>query len=140
MTIPFCLRTTCMYHIGHQSAEYSIFTNYYSKLGDTLSASDLSHYFVSDKIIPLTGHEKIIRSLLPWEAAKLLLDRVSIQLQKGNIRALNNMLLIMDHHGVAAVKALSTEIRSKLLAVKSEVSVVSSYEQGSNKHLYNLAI
>ena len=124
---------SCMYHTDHQSVEYKIFTNYYSKLVDTLSASDLSHYFVSDKIISLTDHEEIIRSLLPWGAAKLLLDRVSFQLQKGNSRVLNNMLLIMNHHGVAAVKALSTEIRSKLSAVKSEVSVAGSYEQGNNK-------
>ena len=116
--------------------EYKIFTDYYSKLVDTLSASDLSHFFVSDKIISLTDHEKIIRSLLPLEAARLLLDRVSFQLQKGNSRVLNSMLLIMDHHGVAAVKALSTEIRSKLLAVKSEIPFVSSYEQGNNKQSY----
>ena len=117
-------------YVGHQSEECKIFTNYYSKLVDTLSASDLSHYFVSNKIISLTDHEEIIRSSLPWGAAKLLLDRVSFQLQKGNSSALNNMLLIMDHHGVAATKALSTEIRSKLLTVKSEVPVVSSYKQG----------
>ena len=97
----------------------------------------ISHFFVSDKIISLTDHEKIIRSLLPLEAAKLLLDRVSFLLQKGNGRVLNSMLLIMDHHRVAAVKALSTEI-SKLLAVKSEIPFVSSYEQGNNNQSYSM--
>ena len=100
---------------------------------DTLPATDLSHYFVSDKIISLTDHERIIKSSVLQDAAKLLLDRVSLQLQSGNCTVFNKMLLIMDYYGVSTAKAISLEIRSKLLAVKCEDSqtVVSSTGKGN---------
>ena len=100
--------------------EYKLFTDYYDKLVNTLPASDLSHYFVSDKIISLEDHERIIRSLLPWGAAKLLLDRVSLQIQNGNSSVFSKMLLIMDYHGVSTAKTMSLEIRKKLSAIKCE--------------------
>ena len=115
-------------HTDYQSAEYKLFTDYYNILVDTLPASDLSHYFVSDKIISLEDHERIIRSILPQDAAKLLLDRVSLQLQNGNISVFSKMLLIMDYHGVSNAKTISLEIRKKLSAVKCEDY---SNEQGS---------
>ena len=95
-----------------------MFNEYYSKLINILPATDLSHYFVSDKIITLEDYDKIIRSSRPQEAAKVLMDKVSLQLQSGNSTIFNNMLLIMDHHNVDTAKELSQEIRSKLLAVK----------------------
>ena len=95
-----------------------MFNEYYSKLIDILPATDLSHYFVSDKIITLEDYDKIIRSTTPQEAAKVLLDKVSLQLQSGNSTIFNKMLLIMDHHGFVTAKELSQEIRSKLFAVK----------------------
>lgn len=104
--------------------EYKLFTDYYSKLVDTLPAIDLSHYCVSDKIISLKDHERVIRSTIPEDAAKLLLDRVSLQLQKGNVTVLSKMLLIMDYHGVGAAKTVSVEMRTKLSAVK--------HRQGNN--------
>ena len=100
--------------IGQQSVEYKLFTDYYSKLVNTLPASDLFHYFVSDKIISLTDHEDIIRSSKPRQAAKFLLDRVSVQIQNGNTSVFSKMLLIMDYHGVNTAKAISREIRNKL--------------------------
>jgi len=109
-----------------------LFTEYYSKLVDTLPASDLSHYFVSDKIISITDHEKIIRTSIPQEAAKLLLDRISLHLQIGNSTVFKKMLLIMDHYGVLMAKKISLEIRNKLLLVWCEDSVVSSSVQGIN--------
>ena len=115
-------------HTGPQSAEYKLFTDYYSKLVYILSAGDLSHYFVSDKIISLKDHEQIIRSIVPQDAAKLLLDRVSLQLQNGNSTVFSKMLLIMDCHGVSTAKAISLEIRKKLSAVKCKDY---SNEQGS---------
>ena len=95
-----------------------MFSDYYSKLVDVLPASDLSHYFVSDKIITLQDYDNIIRSARPQQAAEILLDKVSLQLQSNNSTVLNMMLLIMDHHGVATAKELSQEIRSKLFAIK----------------------
>ena len=109
-----------------------MFTEYYSKLVDTLPASDLSHYFVSDKIISLTDHERIIRSSVPQDAAKLLLERISLQLKGGNCTVFNKMLLIMDHYGVLMAKNVSLQIRNKLSAVKYKGSVVSSIVQGNN--------
>ena len=94
--------------------EYKLFTDYYSKLVNTLPASDLSHYFVSDKIITLEDHERIIKSAVTQDAAKLLLDRVSVQIQNGNTSVFSKMLLIMDYHGVNSAKAISREIRNKL--------------------------
>jgi len=85
---------------------------------DTLPASDLSHYFVSNCVISLADHEEIVRSSTPQKAAKLLLDRVSHQLQHGNSTVLNKMLLIMEHHGIATAKIVAEEIRNKLLEVK----------------------
>ena len=70
--------------------------------------------FVSDKIITLTDHENIIRSSPPQEAAKLLLDRVSLQLQNGNSTAFEKMLMTIEQHNVSAAKAVSLEIRNKL--------------------------
>ena len=97
-----------------------MFTDYYNKLVNTLPASDLSHYFVSDKIISLEDHEKIIKSTVTQDAAKLLLDRVSFQLQNGNSSVFSKMLLIMDYHGVSTAKTISLEIRKKLSAIKCE--------------------
>ena len=98
--------------------EYKLFVDYYSKLVNTLPASDLSHYFVSDKIISLADHEVIIRSLIPQQAAKLLLDKVSLQLQNGNSTVLHKMLLIMDKYGVSDARAISMEMRNILSAIK----------------------
>ena len=103
-----------------------MFDEYYSKLIDILPATDLSHYFVSDKIITLEDYDKIIRSSAPQEATKVLLDKVSLQLQSGNSTIFNNMLLIMDHHNVDTAKELSQEIRSKLLAVKHSDDVTNT--------------
>ena len=117
---------TCLYHIGYQSVEFKLFNEYYNKLVDILPATDLSHYFVSVKIITLEDYDKIIRSSTPQEAAKVLLDKVSLQLQSGNNTIFNKMLLIMDHHGMATAKELSQEIRSKLFAVKHSGDVDST--------------
>ena len=106
--------------IGQQSTEYKLFSDYYNKLMNTLPASDLSHYFVSDKIISLTDHEDIIRSSIPKQAAKLLLDRVSVQIQNGNTNVFSKMLIIMDYHGINTAKAISHEIRKLLSAIKCE--------------------
>ena len=118
------------YHAGDQSVDYKLFSDYYNTLVDIVPATDLSHYFVSDKIITLEDYDNIIRSSKPQEAAKILLDKVSLQLQSGNSTIFNKMLLIMDHHGVATAKELSQEIRSKLFAVKhvdNDTSVQSNY-------------
>ena len=109
-----------LYYAEQQLMEHKLFTDYYDKLINTLPASDLSHYFVSDKIISLTDHERIIRASVPQDAAKLLLDKVSLQLQKCNLTIFNKMLLIMDYHGVNTAKAMSFKIRSKLSALKHE--------------------
>ena len=111
-----------------------MFNEYYSKLIDILPATDLSHYFVSDKIITLEDYDKIIRSTTPQEAAKVLLDKVSLQLQSGNSTIFNKMLLIMDHHNVDTAKELSQEIRSKLLAVKHSDDVANT----QSNYLYHV--
>ena len=109
--------------IGEHSMEYKLFTDHRSKLVNTLPASDLSHYFVSDKIISLEDHERIIKSAVTQDAANLLLDKVSVQIQNGNTSVFSKMLLIMDYHGVNTAKAISREIRKKLKS-----------EQGNSKH------
>ena len=135
MYVRIYLQHNDLHCAGYQSIEFKLFTDYYSKLIDILPASDLSHYFVSDKIISLEDYEKIIRSSLPQDAAKLLLDRVSLQLQNGNSAIFNKMLLIMDHHGVTTAKELSQEIRSRLSTAKCEDDVVSS--SGQNNYIHN---
>ena len=86
-------------YVGQQSKEYKLFTQYYSKLMSTLPASDLSHYFVSDKIISLVDYGVIIRSTTPQKAAELLLERISSLLKNGNNAVFSKMLLIMDRYG-----------------------------------------
>ena len=114
-----------------------MFNEYYSKLIDILPAIDLSHYFVSDKIITLKDYDKIIRSSTPQEAAKVLLDKVSLQLQSGNSTIFNTMLLIMDHHKVDTAKELSQEIRSKLFAIKHSDDVANT-QSNYLYHVYNI--
>ena len=69
-------------------------------------------------MITLEDYSNIIRSSTPQEAAKILLDKVSMQLQSGNSTIFNKMLLIVDHLSVITARELSQEIRSKLFAVK----------------------
>ena len=101
---------------GYESLEYKIFMDYYSTLVGTLPASDLAHYFVSERIISLDDYDKIIRVTLPQQASKLLLDRVSQQIQNGNSAVFTKMLMIMNHHDTIT-KELSQEIRSKVSAL-----------------------
>ena len=100
------------------SIEYKWFSDYYDKLLDALNTSDLSHYFVSNKIISLQDHERIIKSMIQQDATKLLLEKVLLQLQKGNISVLSKMLLIVDHYGVSTAKTISAEIQNKLSSDK----------------------
>lgn len=122
-------------HTGHQSVEYKLFTDYYHDLVNILPADNLSHYFVTDKIISLEDYEKIIRCSLPQEAANILLDKMLLHLQNGNSAMFNKMLLIMDDHGGIDAKELSHEIRSKLPAVKWKDNVASKNGQNIS-HLY----
>ena len=124
------VRTYILCYTGDQT-EYKLFTDYYNKLVDILPASDLSHYFVSDKVISLTDHERIIRTSVPQDSAQVLLDRVSLQLKNGNIAVFTKMLIIMEHYGTAAAKALSMEIKSKLPSIKYQSITVSSSDEGT---------
>ena len=119
-----------LHHIGQPSMQYKLFTDHYHKLVKILPANDLSHYFVSDKIISISDHERIIRSTVPQDAAELLLNRLSLQLQNGNDILFNKMLLIMDYHGTDAAKTISLEIRSKLALLECKDDTVSSCGQG----------
>ena len=107
----------CSILIGQQLIEYKLFTEYHNKLVSTLPASDLSHYFVSGKIISLEDHERIIKSTIQQDAAKLLLERVLLQLRKGNVSVFSKMLLIMDHYGISTAKTMSVEIQNRLSAL-----------------------
>jgi len=118
---------------GSQSVQQKLFAEYYNKLVDILPANDLSHYFVSERVISLTDHENIMRSSRPQKAARLLLERVSHQLHNGNGAVLNKMLSIMEHHGIATAKIIAAEITDKLLEVKY---VASSSEQGKENEIH----
>ena len=120
-----------IFHTDNDSTEYQLFTEYYSKLVDTLPANVLSHHFVSGKIISLTDHERIMKSNVSQDAAILLLNKVSLQLQSGNTTALKRMLLIMDHHGIDASRAISLEMQSKLSLFECEDSVVCNSGQST---------
>ena len=104
-----------------------MFTNYYNELSNTLPASDLSHYFVYNNLISLSDHDRIIRSSVPQDAAQILLDKVSLQLQDGNFTVFYKMLSIMDHHDDVVTNKLSLKIRSEL------DDAIGSSEQGYNK-------
>ena len=107
-----------MFHLDQQSVEYKLFIDYYDELLNTLSINNLSHYFVSHKIISLEDYEKIIRSSLPHETAKILLDSMLSHLLSGNGAMFSKMLSVMNQHGVGAVKEISQEIISELQTKK----------------------
>ena len=101
-------------------------TVYYSKLVDILPASNLSHFLVSDNTLSPLDNEEIIRSLKPQKAAELLLHKVSLQLQKGKHKVFNNLLVIMNHRGTAATRAVSLEMRDTLQKIKGRDSVLAT--------------
>jgi len=109
-------------HAGPQLAEYKIFTQYNSKLMDTLPASDLSHYFVSERVISLADHEEIIKpTTSSYHAAQLLLSRVSSPLKvEEDTVPLTKMLAVMENHGDGATRALSLEMRENMFGESSE--------------------
>jgi len=97
---------------------------------DILPAADLSHYFVSDKIISRRDHDEIMRASTPQEAARLLLDRVAKELQSGNSMVLNKMLLIIEHHSIGAAKILSSELKKKLSTASCKDHKTNGNNQG----------
>ncbi|XP_065907322.1 uncharacterized protein [Dysidea avara] len=101
--------------------EYKVFTDYYSKLVDTIPACDLSHYFVSENVISLTDHEEITKPTTPsHRTAQLLLNKVLYMLKEHkSVDCFNRMVSIMEHHGDSATRALSQEIQSRLLKINS---------------------
>ena len=118
--------------VADQQLQYKMFTDYYGKLVDSIPAAELSHYFVSDKIISLTDYEEIIQSPSPQKAARVLLDRVGEELQNGNSAALNKLLLTIEHHGIGAAKALSSELKNQLPISSCGELVVDNKKQGTS--------
>ena len=102
---------------------------------DSIPAAELSHYFVSDKIISPSDYEEIIRSPSSQKAAQLLLDKVGEELQNGNSSVLNKMLLTIEHRGIGAAKALSSEIKNLLPPGSCGELVVNNDNQGIAIHL-----
>jgi len=107
--------------LGDELPEYKVFTNYYSKLADTIPACNLSHYFVSENVISLTDHEEITKPTTPSHTAgQLLLNKVLHTLkEQKNVHCFNKMLSIMEHHGDGSTHTLSQEIKSKVLQINS---------------------
>jgi len=103
--------------IDDELPEYKVFTDYYSKLVDTIPASNLSHYFVSENMISLTNHEEITKPTTPSHTAvQLLLNNVLYALKdQGSTEYFYKMLGIMKCHGNSATQDLSSEIHSKVL-------------------------
>lgn len=97
-----------------------MFTDYRGKLLNILTVSNnLSHYFVSQKIISVEDYATIVTSSLPQVTARILLDSMSSHLLNGNDAMFSKMLSVMKEHGVQAVKDISLEIISKLSSMKS---------------------
>ena len=111
----------CDFFTDYGLPEYKVFTDYYSKLVDTIPACSLSHYFVSENVISLTDHEEITKPTTPsHRAAQLLLNKVLYMLKEHkSVDCFNRMISIMEHHGDGATHALSQEIQSRLLKINS---------------------
>ena len=112
-----------------------MFNEYYDRLVNVLPAVELSHYFVSDKIISLNEHDRVIRSSFRQEAAILVLNKILVQLQSGNNKIFKTLLQIIVDHGTLDPKNLSQEIIGKLSAEKCEDHVISSDGQGNYVHI-----
>ena len=109
------------YTVGHQSPGYGVFIRYYDKIMDTVTASNLSHYFVSERLLAVENHEKITEPTISKQQANaLLFSKVKDSLeQEGNADHFKEALKIMKEHGDGATKRLSREINTKLSQVKS---------------------
>ena len=83
---------------------------------DTIPASDLSHYFVSENLVSLTDHEEITKPTTPsHRGAQLLLNKVLYMLkEQKSFDCFNKMLSIMEHHGDSATRTLSQDIKLRL--------------------------
>jgi len=98
---------------------------------DTLPASDLAHYFVSDRVVSLADYEEITKPTTPsHDAIHLLLSRVSTPLQEeGDVGPLIKMLCVMENYGNGATKALSLEMRARMISEKCCQGIVCIYIQ-----------
>ena len=111
---------------GH-SPEYLMMVRHYSKLVDTLTAKNLSHHFVSRKVISTKDQEEILNPTTSsvW-AATVLLRRVINPLKAGYENCTDNFYVFLDiaeEHGSDSIGLLVATIRKEVSEIKTMTNV-----------------
>ena len=96
------------------SAEYEVFIQYFSQIVCCVSAKTLSPHFVSENIISSEDDLEICNFTSHIKAAGLLLCKISYSIRAGIIDVLYKFLDIVEQHGSADSKVVTTAIRKKL--------------------------
>jgi len=116
---------------ARHSPEYLVIVQYYSKLVDTLTAKNLSRYFVSQNIISTKDEEEILKSTTSSvRAATLLLNRVINPLKAGFENCTNNFYAFLDiaeQYGNADIRHLLPTIREKVSEMRMEADFEGTY-------------
>lgn len=112
-------------HISeYQTPEYTVLTDFYSKLIDSLSVKKLTHHFVAHKIMSPRDEEEILKtSTSTIRASTLVLSKVVNPLKAGFKNCTNGFyqfLTIIEDHGSADNKSLSLAIRNQLAIIKQD--------------------
>ena len=91
-----------------------MFRKQYSALVDTLKATDLYRYFVSEGIITLAENDEISAESNPIKKVEMLLRKVSSPLESGVTKSFYVMLEVMASYGNKATKELARMINDML--------------------------
>lgn len=117
MHIITCM-TICI--VAHHSPEFEVFIEYYSQIISSLSFETISPYFVSQHIITQAEQLEILSFSSPIKAASLLLCNIASALNAGITESFYKFLDISEQHGHIGSKAVTTDIRKRLLELKSK--------------------
>ena len=108
--------------------EYKVFTDYCSKLLDTIPARNVSHYFVSENVISLTDHEEIAKpTTSSHAAAQLLVNKILYKLKgQDSCDYSDKILSILEDHGDSAICTLSQEIKLEIYIFQQSIHCMHS--------------
>ena len=123
-TIELCMYTMlCTNFVAAPNLpEYEVFTKFYSKISGSLSVSTFCPHLVTEEIITHTEQMEILNSS-QTEAPSLLLSKISSTLKAGLTQSFYKFLDISDSYGNIDCKAVTTNIRKRLLELKSKCNV-----------------
>ena len=108
---------------GEQLKEKDVFIRHYASLCSTVTdINTLLPYFVSENIISISDHEKIISDPNVTNSEKVvkLLSHISGPLEAGDAKGFHKMLDIMKERGNQGTKDLAVNMNSEMISSNSE--------------------